>query len=49
MYFIQFYIALYIPIALCGLDWVAVKELKSSYNIGETISVTIHAHYGNFI
>ena len=34
-----------------GLDfsWVAVKELKISYYIGETLLFTIYAHYGNLI
>ena len=27
--------------------WVAVKELKLSYHIGETLLFTIYAHYGN--
>ena len=30
-------------------DWVAVKELKLSYYIGETLLLTIYTHYGNFI
>ena len=29
--------------------WVAVKELKLSYHIGETLLVTIYTHYGNLI
>ena len=29
--------------------WVAVKDLKLSYYIGETILITIYTHYGNFI
>ena len=29
--------------------WVAVKELNFSYYIGETITVTVYAHYGNLI
>ena len=29
--------------------WVAVKELKSSYYIGETLLFTIYTHYGNLI
>ena len=29
--------------------WVAVKELKLSYYIGETLLFTIHTHYGNLI
>ena len=32
---------------VCSLDWVAVKELKLSYSIGETLLFTIYAHYGN--
>ena len=32
-----------------GKYWVAVKELKSSYYIGETLSFTIYTHYGNLI
>ena len=30
-------------------DWVAVKELKLSYYIGETLLFTIDTHYGNLI
>ena len=30
-------------------DWVAVKELKLSYYIGETLLFTIYTHYGNLI
>ena len=29
--------------------WVAVKELKLSYYIGETLLFTICTHYGNLI
>ena len=29
--------------------WVAVKELNSSYYIGETLLFTIYTHYGNLI
>ena len=29
--------------------WVAVKELKLSYYIGETLLFTIHTQYGNLI
>ena len=37
-------------IAICRLrDWVAVKELKLSYYIGETLLFTIYTHYGNLI
>ena len=32
---------------LHGDYWVAVKELKLSYYIGETLLFTIYAHYGN--
>ena len=31
------------------LYWVAVKELKLSYYIGETLLFTIFTHYGNLI
>ena len=31
------------------LTRVAVKELKLSYYIGETLLFTIHTHYGNLI
>ena len=31
------------------LNWVAVKELKLSYYIGETLLFTIYSHYGNLI
>ena len=31
------------------LYWVAVKELKLSYYIGETLVFTIYSHYGNLI
>ena len=31
------------------VNWVAVKELKLSYYIGETLPFTIHTHYGNLI
>ena len=30
-------------------DWVAVKELKLSYYIGETLLFTIYTHYGNLM
>ena len=33
---------------LC-LGWVAVKELKLSYYIGETLVFTVYTHYGNLI
>ena len=29
--------------------WVAVKELKLSYSIGETLLLTIYTHYGNLV
>ena len=29
--------------------WVAVKKLKLSYYIGETLLFTIYTHYGNLI
>ena len=31
------------------LHWVAVKELKLNYYIGETLLFTIYTHYGNLI
>ena len=31
------------------LPWVAVKELKLSYYIGETLLFTMYTHYGNLI
>ena len=34
---------------LYGIYWVAVKELKLSYYIGETLLFTIYTHYGNLI
>ena len=34
---------------LSVFSWVAVKELKLSYYIGETLLFTIHTHYGNLI
>ena len=30
-------------------NWVAVKEFKFSYYIGETLLFTIYTHYGNLI
>ena len=30
-------------------NWVAVKELKLSYYIEETLLFTIYTHYGNLI
>ena len=32
-----------------SIFWVAVKELKLSYHIGETLLFTIYTHYGNLI
>ena len=32
-----------------AFSWVAVKELKLSYCIGETPLFTIYTHYGNLI
>ena len=31
------------------LSWVAVKELKLSYYIGQTLLFTIYTHYGTLI
>ena len=36
-------------VVLFELAWVAVKELKLSYCIGETLLFTIYTHYGNLI
>ena len=36
-------------VAISGFHWVAVKELKLSYYIGETLLFTIYTHYGNWI
>ena len=33
----------------CRLFWVAVKELKLSYCIGETLLFTMYTDYGNLI
>ena len=30
-------------------NWVAVKEVILSYNVGETLLFTIYSHYGNLI
>ena len=30
-------------------NWVAVKELKLSYYIGQTLLFTIYTHHGNLI
>ena len=38
-----------LPTKLEDLYWVAVKELKFSYYIGETRLFTIYTHYGNLI
>ena len=35
------------PKPLPSLFWVAVKEFKLSYYIGETLLFTIYTHYGN--
>ena len=32
-----------------SFNWVAVKELKLSYYIGETLLFSIYTHYGNLI
>ena len=32
-----------------AINWVAVKELRISYYIGETLLFTIYTHYGNLI
>ena len=32
---------------MLATTWVAVKELKLSYYIGETLLFTIYTHYGN--
>ena len=32
-----------------SIIWVAVKELKLSYYIGENLLFTIYTHYGNLI
>ena len=32
-----------------SLSWVAVKELKVSYNIGETLLFTVYTYYGSLI
>ena len=34
---------------LSPIAWVAVKELKLSYHIGETLLFIIYTHYGNLI
>ena len=34
---------------LHDLDWVAVKELRLSYHVGETLLFTICTHCGNLI
>ena len=36
-------------VAVVRTFWVAVKELKLSYYIGETLLFTIYTHYGNLI
>ena len=40
---------LYRPLQSQAGFWVAVKELKLSYYIGETLLFIIHTHYGNSI
>ena len=35
------------PKPSCPNNWVAVKELKLSYYIGEILLFTIYTHYGN--
>ena len=35
--------------SILSVLWVAVKELKLSYSIGETLLFTIYTHYGNLI
>ena len=39
----------FLSFAAHGFDWVAVKELKLSYYIGETLLFTIYTHPGNLI
>ena len=39
----------YVHCSLNFLNWVAVKELKLSYYIGETLFFTICTHYDNLI
>ena len=34
---------------VCEISWVAVKELRLSYYIGETLLFTIYTHHGNLI
>ena len=34
---------------LFSSSWVAVKELKLSDYIGETLLITLYTHYGNLI
>ena len=38
-----------IPRSLEPYFWVAVEELYSIYSIGETVSITIHAHQGTLM
>ena len=38
-----------LPRRYYSAGWVAVKELKLSYYIGETLLFTIYTHYGNLI
>ena len=37
------------PLPMMAIDWVAVKEFKVSYYIGETLSFIIYTHHGNLI
>ena len=41
--------SLRLKVKALGLSWVAVKELKLSYYIGETLLFSIYTHYGNLI
>ena len=34
---------------VCKINWVAVKELKSSYSIAGTTLCIMYTHYGNLI
>ena len=38
-----------ISIQATTVPWVAVKELKLSYFLGETLLFTMYTHYGNLI
>ena len=37
------------PLFSGSVDWVAIKGLKLSYYIGETLLFTTYTHYGNLI